>query len=106
MLDVSCAKQEKSPLPQIVVTPSTPSSEQPVNSLADEPSMSKSDSAPDEDAFSVTLTTGPAKPKWMPVVPIRALRVVWLLAAIIGILVVHLIIWRRSSDKAVKANDD
>jgi len=67
--------------------------------------MSKSDSTPDEDAFSITLTTGPSKPRWMPVIPIRAVRVVWLLAAVLGILVVHLIIWRRSSGKAVKAND-
>jgi len=97
VLDISRLLEEKPPLPQIVVTPSTPQTEErpfeyPFGRLKVHPDFDEDD-FDDEDA-SFLHETSPIQTKWRALVPVRTLRITCVLGVILGLVAVHLFIFQ------------
>jgi len=88
----SSNNEEKPPLPQIVVTPSTPSDERefhyPVGRLATyQPNYEEEY----YDEFD-TLPPPAGKSTWRSLVPVRVLRLTGVLAVVVAVLLIHVVI--------------
>lgn len=98
------SEEEKQPVPQIVVTPSTPRDEQHfILPTPTRPPLTRFKVNYEEDTYEYDLLppVGVQKSGWKSVVPMRVLRITCVLTVVIAVLVVHIILSRiNPSDDA------
>ncbi|KAF8341448.1 uncharacterized protein EI90DRAFT_3116572 [Cantharellus anzutake] len=95
-IDISALTREKPPLPQIVITPSTPLTEEkpfeyPFGRLKSYPIYHEDDE--DDEDNPLLREPAPIRPKWKTLIPLRALRIACIFGVILGLVAFHLILF-------------
>ncbi len=103
LADIPRFLEEKPALPQIVVTPSTPQTEErpfeyPFGRLKVHPTFHEDDSD-DEDTSPLLREAAPIQSKWRTTIPARILRITCVLGVILGLVTVHIFLFQPEASR-------